>query len=134
MTKFTMPAGAYYIGDLCYVMHEDWDEFCELTIEGNNVKDGVFTLKDGTRFATFTTKYGDGSYHSTIGNIGVDAGLVGCIRIGDIKQSDRKNVKDGCAAIFNEEFECFSDGDGTITFGRVVVYTGDEEHDDDYYD
>jgi hypothetical protein len=26
----TMPAGRYYIGDLCYVMHDEWDEACAL--------------------------------------------------------------------------------------------------------
>jgi len=52
-----MKAGTYYIGDLCYVMHPEWDEFCALTISGHNVLDGEFNLKDGRRFATFTTKW-----------------------------------------------------------------------------
>ena len=26
----TMKAGNYYIGDLCYVLHDEWNEVCEL--------------------------------------------------------------------------------------------------------
>ena len=55
-----MPAGKYYIGDLCYVMHPEWDEFCRITISGNECLQGEFNLADGRRFATFTTAYGDG--------------------------------------------------------------------------
>ena len=47
-----MKAGTYYIGDLCYVMHDRWDEFCSITCSEHNVLDGEFNLKDGTRFAT----------------------------------------------------------------------------------
>ena len=29
----TFKAGKYYLGDLCYVMHGEWDEFCQDHIE-----------------------------------------------------------------------------------------------------
>lgn len=82
-----MPAGVYYVGDLCYVMDDDeWDEFCSLTIQGNDCIDGEFTMKDGRRFATYGTKFGDGEYRDQFGNsYSVDAGLIGCIRFEDIK-------------------------------------------------
>ena len=57
-----MKAGTYYIGDLCYVLDDCWDEFCSLTIVGDKVLDGEFNFADGTRFATFTTRWGDGTY------------------------------------------------------------------------
>lgn len=42
----TMPAGRYYIGDLCYVMHDEWDEFCDhLDYPGER------KLKDGRKYA-----------------------------------------------------------------------------------
>ena len=54
----TMPAGRYYIGDLCYVMHPEWQECCELFFPpgapGRGVE-GEFTLKDGRRFASYGT-------------------------------------------------------------------------------
>ena len=91
-----MKAGKYYIGDLCYVMHPEWDEFCSLTINGHNVLDGEFNLKDGRRFATFTTKWGDGTYKDEQGrSYGVDAGLIGCIAVDDITPSELENLKDG---------------------------------------
>ena len=43
----TMPAGKYYVGDLCYVMtDEEWEEFCGITINGNKCIDGEFQLSD----------------------------------------------------------------------------------------
>lgn len=32
-----MKAGTYYVGDLCYVLHEDWDEVCSLIIDNEIV-------------------------------------------------------------------------------------------------
>ena len=66
----TMPAGRYYIGDLCYVMHDEWDEACTLFFPTNQSGRGIegeFTLKDGRRFASFTTAYGDGEYYNNQG-------------------------------------------------------------------
>ena len=80
-----MQPGKYYIGDLCYVMHSEWDEFCKLTISGDKVLDGEFNLADGRRFATFTTKWGDGNYFDQNGkSYDVDAVLIGCIDLEDI--------------------------------------------------
>ena len=43
----SMPAGEYYIGDLCYVMtDEEWNEFCSITIDGMKCIDGEFQMKD----------------------------------------------------------------------------------------
>ena len=54
----SMPAGKYYIGDLCYVMNDaEWDEFCSITIDGHNVIDGEFQMKDGRRFERFAEEF-----------------------------------------------------------------------------
>lgn len=137
----TMPSGTYYVGDLCYVMHPEWDEFCEITIEGNNVKDGEFTLKDGRRFATYGTLYGDGQYRSNIGSYhSVDAGLIGCIRVEDIRDpsATMKQMQDfGTIVEFDKPFET-SEFEGVITFGCVEIDTGadpdysEDEEDEDY--
>ena len=130
-----MKAGKYYIGDLCYVMHPEWDEFCSLTINGHNVLDGEFNLKDGRRFATFTTKWGDGTYKDEQGrSYGVDAGLIGCIAVDDITPSELENLKDGHVVEFVQDFSTFSAG-GIIRIGSVCIDTdfAEEEEEDEVY-
>jgi hypothetical protein len=129
-----MKAGTYYIGDLCYVMHPEWDEFCSLTINDHNVLDGEFNLKDGRRFATFTTKWGDGTYKDEQGRAyGVDAGLIGCINVKDITPSELENLKDGHVVEFVNDFSTFSAG-GIIRIGSVCIDTDfEEEFEDEVY-
>jgi hypothetical protein len=80
-----MKAGTYYVGDLCYVLHDEWDEVCELIIKDNVCLDGEFTLRDGRRFAIYGTAYGDGNYFDQNGkSYDVDAGSIGCILMNDI--------------------------------------------------
>jgi hypothetical protein len=129
-----MKAGRYYVGDLCYVMHNEWDEFCDITIKGNECLDGEFELKDGRRFATYGTLYGDGSYRSDFGTYhSVDAGLIGCIRLEDISEdiSEEEMNRLGAVIDFPEEFETGSDSEGNIFFGYMTIATGDS---DDGYD
>ena len=131
-----MKAGTYYIGDLCYVMHDRWDEFCSLTINGHCVLDGEFNLADGTRFATFTTRWGDGTYKDELGNeYPVDAGLIGCIRVEDIAPEELANIKDGRVVEFVKDFTTFSSG-GVISIGNVSIDTDyeavEEELEEEY--
>lgn len=127
-----MPAGTYWIGDLCYVMDNEWDEFCDLTIKGNECLDGEFNLKDGRRFASYGTMYGDGCYPNNFNgkNLPVDAGLIGCIRVEDLTDG----ISDlGIVVTFEEPFQTY-EKDGLIHFGHVVVDTSGEDEEDDYYD
>lgn len=131
----TMPAGRYYIGDLCYVMHPEWDEFCKLTIGDKGCLDGEFTLKDGRRFASFNTAYGDGTYRSNIGTEhSVDAGLIGCIRVEDIDDVtyDADKIVDlGAIVEFDQPFEV-SEDQGLIVFGHVQIETAGPNDWDDF--
>ena len=121
-----MKAGTYYVGDLCYVLHDRWDEFCALTCSGSRVLDGEFNLADGTRFATYTTQYGDGTYLDEHGNeYGVDAGLIGCIRVEDIAPAELANLECGRIVEFVKDFATFSSG-GVISFGGVSIDTDPE--------
>ena len=137
----TMPAGKYYIGDLCYVMHPEWKEVCELFFPANHPPRGVegeFTLKDGRRFASFATAYGDGGYRSNIGTShSVDAGIIGCIRVEDIRDDDADDMETlGAIVEFTKPFEVSSDG-SSLVFGHVVIETGfddDEEEEDCFSD
>ena len=84
----TMEAGLYWIGDLCYVLDDVWLEVCDLTLsdaDNPRGKEGIFTLKDGRKFAMFTTAYGDGAYSDKDGYCYyVDSGTLGCILVSSL--------------------------------------------------
>lgn len=127
-----MPAGTYYIGDLCYVMDNDeWDAYCKIVIDGHRCKQGEFVMEDGRRLATYNTAYGDGEYVSNIGTSHlVDSGSIGCIRIEDIRANKYDDLT-GLGAIveFKSEFRT-DDNDGQLIFGHVVIDTSPEYDDD----
>lgn len=67
--------------------------------------DGEFKLKNGVRFATFGTWCGDGTYQDNSGNsYSVDAGLIGCILVSDIKDPKAEALLFGNIKDFNEPF------------------------------
>lgn len=132
-----MKAGTYYIGDLCYVMHDEWNEVCDLFFAGRNdqgCNDGEFTLADGRKFASYGTLYGDGTYDSNIGTRhSVDAGLIGCILVDDIRDDSYDDIESlGAIVTFDQDFTTGST-DGVIRFGHVKIDTGDDDY-DDYYE
>lgn len=122
-----MPAGRYYIGDLCYVMHDEWKEVCDLFyppgVSGRGVE-GEFALKDGRRFASFSTAYGDGEYRSSVNTLhSVDSGSIGCIRVEDIRDNTYSDIEHlGAVVDFPEPFEV-SEDTGLLTFGHVLIET-----------
>jgi hypothetical protein len=134
-----MPAGEYYVGDLCYVMtDEEWDKFCSITIKGNQCLDGEFEMPDGRKFATYGTAWGDGCYRDQFGNeYSVDAGLIGCIRVEDIRAEKYDNIESlGTIHKFESDFVTGGgrgnrDWEGTIQFGRVAIET---DPSGDWYD
>jgi hypothetical protein len=141
MTTVTLKAGTYWIGDLCYVMHEVWDEVCERTIEGHSVLEGKFGLSDGREFVMFNTAYGDGVYNDqNLDDYPVDSGNIGAILLSDIRENP-ENQTQGCGQIhtFESDFTCDTDA-GTLRFGHVYIYTNDSDdesedgYEDDYED
>jgi hypothetical protein len=130
----TMPAGKYYIGDLCYVMHDEWSEFCDITIKDEKCLDGEFVLADGRRFATFSTAWGDGTYRSSINTLhSVDSGSIGCIRVEDINDTtyDAETINRlGAIVDFPEPFEV-SEDTGLLTFGHVLIETNADEFEEE---
>ena len=128
----TMPAGKYYVGDLCYVMdHDDWHQVCARTIQGEKIVDGEFELSNGRRFAIYGTAYGDGEYYDQYGHTySVDAGSIGCILMSDIRANKYYNLLDlGAILEFAEPFETGSQG-GQLKFGHVLIDT-DPVYDED---
>ena len=122
----TMPPGTYYVGDLCYVLVNQWDDVCKLLIEGENVKQGSFTLPNGTQFAIFNTAYGDGIYRDEIGNeYGVDSGSIGCVKIDNISPEILERIKNYSAVVnFPSGLSCY-EVDGVIHLGDITIDTND---------
>ena len=134
----TMPAGRYYIGDLCYVMHDEWDECCNLFFpyvpgQPQQHVEGEFTLKDGRRFASFGTAFGDGTYTSNMTTVHlVDSGSIGCIRVEDIQDRTYDNIERlGGIVEFAQPFEVEKIGRGLLKFGDVEIQT-DNMYDETY--
>ena len=128
----TMPAGKYYVGDLCYVMDSDeWQQVCSIIIKDNQCLDGEFELSDGRRFAIYSTAYGDGEYYDQYGHTySVDAGSIGCVLMSDIRANQYNNLLDlGAILEFAEPFETGSQS-GQLKFGHVTIDT-DPAYDED---
>lgn len=129
-----LPAGKYYVGDLCYVMHAEWDEVCGKFFEGRTdmgCNQGEFTLKDGTRFVSYNTKWGDGTYKDNSGrSYSVDAGLLGIVALKDIDLSNPENDCSGGTIVeFKQPFNCEGE-DGFMRFGNIMIDTDSQ----DFYD
>lgn len=123
----TMPAGTYWVGDLCYVLGDDWDEVCKLYFDfesdtGNT--GGEFTLRDGRRFAMYSTSFGDGTYNDQVGrSYCVDSGTLGCIAMNE----EIGPLQLGHVISFRNDFETgYSDRrDSVIKFGHIQIDTDD---------
>lgn len=135
-----MPKGNYYVGDLCYVLNDRWDEFCDKAFDRaiDTPKCGRMVLDDGTELAWFQTMWGDGTYKDNRGRkYPVDAGLIGCIKLNDIDfDHERNDLTGGNVIRFDDKFDCGYDK-GMIYFGQGVnaidIHTDDsyEEEDED---
>ena len=133
MSNLVMKAGDYYVGDLCYVLHAEWPEVCELLFAGRDdggCNEGIFNLKDGRTFAIFNTAFGDGVYQDNFGaEYMVDAGSIGCIKVSDIDRDNTDNFLTGGQIVgFDNDFEVDTDG-ALLTFGHIRIDT-DPQFDD----
>lgn len=131
----TMPAGKYYVGDLCYVLKTSWDEVCDIIIKDREVLDGEFYVRGDKKFAVYSTMYGDGHYYDNASKgYYVDSGSIGCIRIDDIPDMTDdilQNIKKlGQVVEFESQFVTQRFADGTICFGDLEIYTGYDSYGD----
>lgn len=120
-----LPHGTYYVGDLCYVLKDSWNEVCDLVIAGHNCLDGEFKLPDGRLFAMYSTAYGDGCYNDEDGfEYCVDAGSIGCVRIEDCDVSLEKIQEEhlGHVHTFEHMFHTYA-ANGKIHIHNVVIDT-----------
>lgn len=121
--------GKYYVGDLCYVLGDRWDEFCQLTIKGNQCLNGVFQLKDGTTFWHHGTAYGDGAYFDRERReYSVDAGLIGVVRADQIDEGSEEGFG-GQIIEFKTSFTPYYEN-GYFFIGDIVIDTADNDYDE----
>jgi hypothetical protein len=130
----------FWIGDLCYVLGDVWDEVGDLLFPAHS-ETGVYgkhKLKDGREFVVFSTYYGDGCYRDQFGNMyPVDAGLIGAIRKEDIWDLPiRPDLGTSHELPSESVFEGSFEEVGTIVIGGVVRidtkggYEDDEDDED----
>jgi hypothetical protein len=126
MEKIQMPAGRYYVGDLCYLLGDEWDVVCDLVIQDQRCLEGKFTLPDGRDFVMFGTMYGDGSYDDNEARVYlVDSGSIGCMLVPE----DAPEIRGGNCITFQHPFEAYAK-DGALVFGSVRIETGDQDWND----
>jgi hypothetical protein len=130
ITTSRLPAGTYYVGDLCYVVRDDeWSDFCEdMFPDDDSMRCGIFETAEGVNYANFGTKYGDGCYGDRqLREYSVDSGTIGCIPVCALKEFDAEKIERlGNIVEFPTAFEVgYDEPTGTITFGHVDIVTGD---------
>jgi hypothetical protein len=125
----TLPAGTYYIGDLCYALGDD---IYDCIFGGGNYEPGIYAEKGtGRAFLVNWTAFGDGEYPGSDGNkFAVDAGIIGICS----QSLMEKDGNGGHMYTFKSPVCCTFKREGRFFFsddtGRLVV---DTSGDDDAY-
>lgn len=109
-----LPAGRYYIGDLCYAMK---DTIYHDVFGDTAYSDGYYIINDGC-FLVAGTAYGDGAYKGSNNfEYGVDAGILGIASMGVC--NPESDVSGGTLHTFTRPVECtFKDGCFAFHSGR----------------
>jgi len=139
-TKGTLPAGKYWIGDLCYVMHALWNDVCSAIFAGKSLhggcNEGLINVKE-TVLWQHSTYDGDGWYavhnntlksaHTPKNGFDVDSGLIGIVPAELLAKYANKldQPELGMSVTFVAPVECTYE-DGTYTF-VCVTQEGREE-------
>jgi len=140
MTRATLKAGKYYIGDPCYLFGDSWDKVLGDTkffgLDEKPSRDGGLFKIFGHDIFVCSTAYGDGVYSDQDCYMyGVDAGLIGILPYELIKIDNKVSDDDvneyGRVIEFQTDFECSMPQRGVMDFGGVEIDTRDEEEDDE---
>ena len=115
----TLPAGEYYIGDICYALSDDvYDNI----FGGTGYYPGLFEEKGTGRFFFVNeTSYGDGEYSCRYSGkkFFVDAGVIGIVS----KSLMGKKGKGGHVYTFSEPVKCsLANGKFSFTDGVTRVF------------
>jgi hypothetical protein len=127
-----LPAGKYYIGDLCYVMtNEDWKLFCGHTLYPERF--GELFIRENCKIACYRTAYGDGHYYDQQEKeYCVDSGTISAMLFNEIKGKEyNTRLKDFCELgqiyHFDKPFKT-GYNKGVIFFGNVKIDTAGAEN------
>lgn len=139
-------AGAYILGDLCYVLTDkQWSEVCNAMEEQGEEQykphtGKPHTLSDGTIYGILGTQNGDGCYDSNWGaEYGVDSGTLGCVLVTDstlqLLPDAWESLRGGLVNLvtYKKPFDIIRHGNGDLEFGKVTIVTGyaDEDEEDE---
>ena len=130
-----MEKGEYWCGDLCYCLENDWNEVCGLLFSKKDanapMNKGEFQLDNGVKFALYGTAWGDGGYLDQNGKCyGVDAGVIGCVKVSDLYKIGESVSSGGHIHTFEKDFDTGYD-EGTIYFGDLRIETDPKSDDED---
>jgi hypothetical protein len=127
--SYTLPAGDYFIGDLCYVLS---DKIYHKVFGGTGYSSGIYEEnKTGLTFLVANTAYGDGYFSSSDGReFAVDAGIIGICPYSLMA----KNDGGGHVYTFETSVTCdFNGGCFSFSWGEYASFVIDTTGDDDAY-
>jgi hypothetical protein len=134
-----VPAGRYWLADPCYSISND-EVWMELLTSSNFFMDSPVGTSKGYEVLAFGTAYGDGVYPDNRGReYAVDAGLIGLVPM-ELRESEYGVVDApdtymagmfGQELVFTTDTKCWTDGEGGLYFGDIVISTGDSTADED---
>lgn len=156
MTKYTLPAGKYYIGDICYSL--DDDIYSNFWGKKKNYKDGKYKVHgrfcsqqnecssfhrndEGHYFVVHGTFYGDGYYPTNLDtNYAVDAGVIGMVHESLFDKNNIEKMSNlGSIHTFTGDIT-FKYNEGMFSIDcesdefHLEIYTADSPYDSDSSD
>lgn len=122
------PAGDYYIGDLCYILKDEFDDLYDIIVVSGVYDQEQVLIKNHNILLSFSnTSYGDGEYlDNRKRKYSVDAGIIG---ICSLENEELRNIaKDECSnnnahiIHFDKPFTvCYYDG--LFIFDNIEIDT-----------
>lgn len=127
LETYTLPAGTYYIGDICYVLD---DKIYDEVFGSTGYEEGLY-YKESQQFLVGHTFDGDGEFRGSDGcKYSVDAGVIGIVSQGLIS----KDPDGGKVHTFSTDVFVTMEK-GVFTFENEDIYlqinTGYDDEDDD---
>lgn len=121
--RLELKPGLYWVGDPCYAVPDE--HWIPLLDDAGYFDESAEGSIDGVRVVAFNTAFGDGTYRGSDGfDYGVDAGLIGLIRVDEMEAAGWPKPSDdsGKVRLFVDSFVVRVDN-GVMVFGDLVIDT-----------